>query len=172
MADSPIHSLDTLSERVRQRFAGAVVSCRLANAELTIEVAPAELHAVCLALRDEPEFSFRMMIDLCGVDYLDFGDGTRGGPRFAVVYHLLSLDHNRRIRVRAWLDDEYPRVSSVIDVWAAANWYEREVWDMFGLRFADHPDLRRLLLYEAFEGHPLRKDYPVNRRQPLIGPRN
>jgi NADH-quinone oxidoreductase subunit C len=158
MADS----LETLSERVRQRFGAAVESCTLALGELTVEVAPAQLIEISRALRDEPEFGFRMLTDLCGVDYLEYGDGSRGGPRFAVVYHLLSLDHNRRIRLRVWLDDEYPRVSSVIDVWASANWYEREAFDLFGILFDGHPDLRRLLTDYGFIGHPFRKDFPLS----------
>ncbi|MBK8162431.1 MAG: NADH-quinone oxidoreductase subunit C [Gammaproteobacteria bacterium] len=158
MADS----LQTLSERVRQRFGGAIDSCVLALGELTVEVAPAQLFETCRALHDEPEFAFRQLIDLCGVDYLDYGDGTRGGPRYAAVYHLLSIDHNRRIRLRAWLDDDYPRVDSVIGVWAAANWYEREAFDLFGILFDGHPDLRRILTDYGFIGHPFRKDFPLS----------
>ncbi|MGE0226748.1 MAG: NADH-quinone oxidoreductase subunit C, partial [Acetobacteraceae bacterium] len=154
MADS----LQTLSESMRQRFAGAIDSCVLALGELTVDVAPARLLETCRALRDEPGFAFKQLIDLCGVDYLDYGDGGRGGPRYAAVYHLLSIDHNRRIRLRAWLDDDYPRVDSVIDVWAAANWYEREAFDLFGILFDGHPDLRRILTDYGFIGHPFRKD--------------
>jgi NADH-quinone oxidoreductase subunit C len=158
MADS----LETFSERVRQRFAGAIDSCALALGELTVEVPPAQLPAVCRALRDEPEFSFKMLIDLCGVDYLEYGQGGRSGPRFAVVYHLLSLDHNRRIRLRARLDDDNPLVASVTDIWAGANWFERETFDLFGILFDGHPDLRRILTDYGFIGHPFRKDFPLS----------
>jgi NADH-quinone oxidoreductase subunit C len=158
MADS----LQILSERLRQRFGSAIESCTPALGELTVEVAPAQLPEVCRALRDEAEFSFKMLIDLCGVDYLDYGDGTRIGPRFAVVYHLLSIDHNRRLRLRVRLDDDYPRVSSVIDIWASANWYEREAFDLFGILFDGHPDLRRILTDYGFIGHPFRKDFPLS----------
>ncbi|MCC6207274.1 MAG: NADH-quinone oxidoreductase subunit C [Gammaproteobacteria bacterium] len=155
-------SMETLSERMRRRFADEIVSCDLALGELTVEIAPGRLLDVCRALRDEPGFSFRMLIDLCGVDYLEYGDGTRGGPRYAVVYHLLSIDHNQRLRLRVRLDDEYPRVSSVINVWAGANWYEREAFDLFGILFDGHPDLRRILTDYGFIGHPFRKDFPLS----------
>jgi NADH-quinone oxidoreductase subunit C len=158
MADS----LETFSERVRQRFAGAIDSCALALGELTVEVPPAQLPAVCRALRDEPEFSFKMLIDLCGVDYLEYAQGARSGPRYAVVYHLLSLDHNRRIRLRARLDDDNPLVASVTDIWAGANWFERETFDLFGILFDGHPDLRRILTDYGFIGHPFRKDFPLS----------
>lgn len=93
-------------------------------------------------------------------------------PRFEVVYHLLSLAHRHRLRLKVLVEDADPRVDSVTSVWTGANWFEREVWDMFGIVFTGHPHLKRLLLYEGFQGHPLRKDYPVNKRQPLIGPVN
>ncbi len=162
MTDSPAHSPETLNERVRRRFADEIVSCDLALGELTVEVTPARLIGVCRALHDEPEFSFKLLIDLCGVDYLDYGDGNRGGPRYAVVYHLLSIDRNQRLRLRVRLDDEYPRVSSVIGVWASANWYEREAFDLFGILFDGHPDLRRILTDYGFIGHPFRKDFPLS----------
>ena len=155
-------ALEIVSERVRQRFGAAVASCTLALGELTVEVAPAQLVDVCRALRDEPEFSFKQLIDLCGIDYLEYGGGAGGGPRYAVVYHLLSLDHNRRLRLRVRLDEDYPRVGSVIDVWASANWYEREAFDLFGILFDGHPDLRRLLTDYGFIGHPFRKDFPLS----------
>jgi NADH-quinone oxidoreductase subunit C len=155
-------SLETLSERVRQQFGAAVESCTIALGELTVDLAPAQLLETCRALRDEPGFGFRILIDLCGVDYLEYGDGARVGPRYAVVYHLLSLDHNRRLRLRVRLDDDYPRVSSVIDIWASANWYEREAFDLFGILFDGHPDLRRLLTDYGFIGHPFRKDFPLS----------
>jgi NADH-quinone oxidoreductase subunit C len=111
-----------------------------------------------------------MLADLCAVDYLAYPD--REGPRFEVVYHLLSTQHLHRVRVKAGVPEVPAQIDSVVEVWPAANWLEREVFDLYGIRFRNHPDLRRLLLYEEFEGHPLRKDYPKERRQPLVGPRN
>jgi NADH-quinone oxidoreductase subunit C len=112
-----------------------------------------------------------MLMDLTAVDYLTY-PGREDTPRFEVVYHLYSVPHNHRVRIKAGVEEDAPVVPTAVPLWPIANWLEREVWDMYGLRFAEHPDLRRLLLYEQFEGHPLRKDYPVTRRQPLIGPRN
>ena len=121
--------------------------------------------------RDDAALRFDMLMDLTAVDYLTY-PGREEPPRFEVVYHLYSVPHNHRVRIKAGVEEDDPVVPTAVPLWPIANWFEREVWDMFGLRFAEHPDLRRLLLYEQFEGHPLRKDYPVSRRQPLIGPRN
>ena len=112
-----------------------------------------------------------MLMDLTAVDYLTY-PGREDAPRFEVVYHLYSVPHNHRVRIKAGVEEDDAVVPTAVPLWPIADWLEREVWDMFGLRFAEHPDLRRLLLYEQFEGHPLRKDYPVSKRQPLIGPRN
>ncbi len=156
-------SIQTLATRARERFGPALESCEVSRCgELTIEVAAARVHDVCLALRDEPGFRFEQLIDLCGVDYLGYGDRPRSGPRFAVVYHLLSIAHNQRIRVRSLLDEEEPRVSTVVDIWNVANWYEREAFDLYGILFDDHPDLRRLLTDYGFVGHPFRKDFPIS----------
>jgi NADH-quinone oxidoreductase subunit C len=114
-------------------------------------------------LRDRPELRFEMLIDVCGVDYSAYGDGAWDGARFAAVYHLLSLAHNWRLRVRAFArDDSFPVLPSVIDVWPAANWFEREAFDLFGIVFDGHPDLRRLLTDYGFVGHPFRKDFPIS----------
>jgi NADH-quinone oxidoreductase subunit C len=110
-----------------------------------------------------------MLMDLTAVDYLKF-PGREDGPRFDVVYHLYSVAHNHRLRLKVAVEQDEPSVPTATGLWPIANWLEREVWDMFGIRFEGHPDLRRLLLYEEFVGHPLRKDYPIERRQPLIGP--
>jgi NADH-quinone oxidoreductase subunit C len=117
-------------------------------------------------LRDAPGLAFEMLTDVTAVDYL----GEE--PRFEVVYHLYSVTQNHRLRVKARVPEEDARIASLVSLWPSANWMEREVWDMYGIRFDGHPDLRRILLYEEFEGHPLRKDYPKERRQPLVGPRN
>ncbi len=154
--------LTTLAEKVRKRFSGAIDGCRIELSELTVELAPGSVHEVCLALRDEADFRFQMLIDLCGVDYLGYGEGERKGPRFAVVYHLLSIAHNQRLRLRVFLDDEAPLTPSVDDIWAAANWFEREAFDLYGILFDGHPDLRRLLTDYGFIGHPFRKDFPLS----------
>ena len=113
-------------------------------------------------LRDRPDLRFELMIDLCGVDYSTYGNGAHEGPRFAVVCHLLSLANNRRLRVRAFADDdEFPVLASLVDVWPAANWFEREAFDLYGIMFTGHPDLRRLLTDYGFVGHPFRKDFPL-----------
>ncbi len=109
------------------------------------------------------------VVALTAVDYLKF-PGREDGPRFEVVYHLYSLTHNHRLRLKVRVDEDDASAPSVVALWPIANWLEREAWDMFGVRFEGHPDLRRLLMYEEFVGHPLRKDYPISRRQPLIGP--
>jgi NADH-quinone oxidoreductase subunit C len=131
--------------------------------EVTIAVKPEHLLAAATTLRDAPGLRFEQLIDLCGVDYRDYGEGQRPGPRFAVVYHLLSLAHNRRVRMRVFAaDDELPVVDSVIEVWPSANWYEREAFDLFGIVFTGHPDLRRILTDYGFIGHPFRKDFPLS----------
>jgi NADH-quinone oxidoreductase subunit C len=131
--------------------------------EVTIAVKPEHLLAAATTLRDAPGLRFEQLIDLCGVDYRDYGEGQRPGPRFAVVYHLLSLAHNRRVRMRVFAaDDELPVVDSVIEVWPSANWYEREAFDLFGIVFNGHPDLRRILTDYGFIGHPFRKDFPLS----------
>jgi NADH-quinone oxidoreductase subunit C len=118
-------------------------------------------------LRDDPELDFNFLMDLTAVDYLNRKDN-----RFEVVYHFYSLKHNGRLRVKIPVSEDDCTIDSVSSLWKTANWYEREVWDLYGIKFKGHPDMRRILLYEEFKGHPLRKDYPINKRQPLIGPLN
>ena len=127
------------------------------------------LLAVLAHCRDDAALAFDVLMDLTAVDYLKF-PGREDGPRFEVVYHLYSITHNHRLRLKVRVDEDNASVPSVVALWPIANWLEREAWDMFGVRFEGHPDLRRLLMYEEFVGHPLRKDYPISRRQPLIGP--
>jgi len=135
----------------------------VALGEVTAVVAHDRLRDVLVALRDRPELRFEMLTDLCGVDYSTYGGQGRGGPRFAVVYHLLSLAHNWRLRVRCFAPvDDFPVVPSVIDVWPCANWFEREAFDLFGIMFPGHPDLRRILTDYGFVGHPFRKDFPIS----------
>ncbi len=123
----------------------------------------ADYYAVMQTLRDNPELGFDTAIDLCGVDYLNYGDGIWEGQRFAAVIHLLSVKHNWRVRVRAFCaDDDMPLLPSITPLWRAMNWYEREAFDMFGILFENHNDLRRILTDYGFIGHPFRKDFPVS----------
>jgi NADH-quinone oxidoreductase subunit C len=131
--------------------------------ELTLEVKAADYRATAQVLRDHPDLQFQQLIDLCGVDYNAYGDGKWDGPRFAAVAHLLSVEHNWRVRVRAFCpDNEFPVLDSLIEVWPSANWFEREAFDLFGIVFTGHPDLRRILTDYGFVGHPFRKDFPVS----------
>jgi len=189
-------SLEQLADAVAARFAEKVERVESRCGELTFEVRGAALLEVCTALRDDPEFRFEQLIDVAGVDYLQYGvaewttesatssgfsrgrtdetvvmppavaagDEADGEPRrFGVVYHLLSVAHNRRLRLRAWCEPgEPPMVDTVVDVWSAANWFEREAFDLFGIVFRGHPDLRRILTDYGFVGHPFRKDFPLS----------
>ncbi len=162
---------ERIIERLRERFGGAIEETGSERGDHTAVVLRAAIHDALVFCRTDPALAFDMLSDLTAVDYLTF-PGREDGPRFDVVYHLYSVRHNHRVRVKARVPEDDAVVPTAVPVWPIANWFEREVWDMFGIRFEGHPDLRRLLLYEEFEGHPLRKDYPVTRRQPLIGPRN
>jgi NADH-quinone oxidoreductase subunit C len=118
--------------------------------------------AATKTLRDHADLKFDQLIDLCGLDYSEFSGGV-SGARYAVVYHLLSLDHNQRLRVKVFAgDDDLPMLPSIIDIWPAANWFEREAFDLFGIVFTGHPDLRRILTDYGFIGHPFRKDFPIS----------
>ena len=129
--------------------------------ELILELKAADLTQVMMALRDDPSLSFSQLIDAAGMDYEGYADNW-DGSRFAVVYQLLSIQHNWRLRVRCFCaDDEYPMVDTVNDIWSSANWYEREAFDLYGIVFNGHPDLRRILTDYGFVGHPFRKDFPV-----------
>lgn len=158
-------SLQPLAAHATEKLGASVVNAIHARGELTLEVRREDIVPVCRLLRDDPAFRFEQLIDLCGVDYAAYRaetpEGPRPGPRFAVVYHLLSLKHNRRLRVRAFLDDEFSRIESVIEVWSSADWYEREAYDLYGIVFEGHPDLRRILTDYGFIGHPFRKDFPL-----------
>lgn len=156
-------SLESLSVTVLTALGTKVVRQVVALDELTIEVRAQDLQDVMLALRDNPGLRFEQLIDLCGMDYSDYKEGEWQGLRFAVVYHLLSIAKNRRIRVRVFAtDDDFPILASMIPVWPVANWFEREAFDLFGIVFEGHPDLRRLLTDYGFVGHPFRKDFPVS----------
>jgi NADH-quinone oxidoreductase subunit C len=157
-------------DRLRTRFGAAVIETHAHRGDHTAAVERAAITDVLRFCRDDAELGFDMLSDLTAVDYLKF-PGREDGPRFDVVYHLYSLTHNHRVRLKVRVDEDDAVVPTAMAVWPIADWLEREVWDMFGIRFEGHPDLRRLLMYDEFVGHPLRKDYPINRRQPLIGPR-
>ncbi|MCR4347405.1 MAG: NADH-quinone oxidoreductase subunit C [Sulfuricaulis sp.] len=154
-----------LVAHARELLGASITAVRESVGQLTLEVRRDDVLSVCTRLRDDPAFAFVQLMDLCGVDYLDYGRespaGPRSGPRFAVAYQLLSLKHNRRIRLHAWLDDEMPQIASVTGIWNSASWYEREAFDLFGIVFEGHPDLRRILTDYGFVGHPFRKDFPL-----------
>lgn len=155
--------LERLADSIKAVLAARVRNIEAANGELTLVVAAADLPAALLELRDHELLRFAQLTDLCGIDYRDHAEPDRHTARFAVVYHLLSLEHNHRLRVRAYCEDDgFPVMASVVDVWPAANWFEREAFDLFGIVFTGHPDLRRLLTDYGFVGHPFRKDFPLS----------
>ena len=140
---------------------GAAISTALG--EVTVVVKAADYLRAMQTLRDDPSLRFEELIDLCGVDYSQYGEGTWDGLRYAVVSHLLSIEHNWRVRVRVFCpDDDMPLVESVTGIWRAANWYEREAFDLYGILFDGHGDLRRILTDYGFIGHPFRKDFPIS----------
>lgn len=179
-------SITELATYIETQYPTWIIGKTIHLAELTVEVYPSHLVDLCLMLRDHADLQFKMLIDVCGVDYLEYGvddwqtesttlTGFSRGvtqkwlrvdpptkTRFAVVYHLLSLTHNQRLRLRVNIpDDAELIVDSVVDIWPAANWFEREAFDLFGITFKGHPDLRRLLTDYGFVGHPFRKDFPL-----------
>ncbi|MDF2866812.1 MAG: nuoC [Gammaproteobacteria bacterium] len=179
-------TVEALAARIQELLPHAITNSTCAIDQLTLEVPVEQLRALCKILRDEPDLQFEMLMDICGVDYLGYGRDewrteqatatgfSRGAerdityvktpnntPRFAIVYHLLSITHNYRVRLRVFIEGEVPMVPSVTDIWNSANWYEREAFDLFGILFEDHPDLRRILTDYGFIGHPFRKDFPL-----------
>jgi len=152
---------NNLSDHVREHFANRITDSYVDNGELTITVNPDQLIDVCQDLRDDAAFACDLLIDCCGVDYSEYGNNWQG-PRFAAVYHLLSVQLNHRIRVKVFVDGEPPIVPSVINIWNAVNWFEREAFDLYGIIFEGHPDLRRILTDYGFVGHPFRKDFPLS----------
>ena len=156
--------------RLRERLGDRVLETHAYRGDHTAVVSREGLAAALALCRDDSALDFNLLVDITAVDYLRF-PGREDGPRFEVVYHLYSIASQHRVRLKVPVEQDDPVVATASGLWPIANWLEREVWDMFGIRFDGHPDLRRLLLYEEFEGHPLRKDYPINRRQPLIGPK-
>jgi NADH-quinone oxidoreductase subunit C len=155
--------LETLKANLEAALGARIVSLTEALGELTLVVKASESLAVAKELRDNPSLRFEQLIDLCGVDYQTYGDGVWEGPRFAAVSHLLSLANNWRVRLRVFApDDAVPIVPSLVEIWNSANWYEREAFDLYGIVFEGHPDLRRILTDYGFIGHPFRKDFPVS----------
>ena len=180
------NSLEAFHSQLCEFFKDKIINSRVATGQVTLEILPEHLLAVCTSLRDEEQFAFTQLTDVCGVDYLSYGradwetqdttstgfsrgvssgvyddESSRFPARFAVVYHLLSITQNKRLRLRCFVPDEPPRVSSVVDIWASANWFERETFDLYGILFDGHPDLRRILTDYGFIGHPFRKDFPL-----------
>ena len=189
----------SLIELVTDRFPDAVAATHAYRADETVVLKRESLLEVARFLKEDSEFQMSFLIDVTAVDYSAFGkrpspaffassgtpvrpssvipdeDPWPGPPakeRFAVIYHFYSLNRKHRLRLVVPVDETDAVVDSLTSLWAGADWLEREVWDMFGIRFRRHPNLKRILMYDEFEGHPLRKDYPVNKRQPLIGPMN
>ena len=162
MADHAI-APEALKDNVAAALGALAQSVALSRGELTVVVAAGNYLRAMQTLRDAPDCRFEQLIDLCGVDYSTYGDGAWEGARFAVVVHLLSVSLNQRVRVRVFCaDDEFPVIASVEGVWAAANWFEREAFDLYGIVFEGHTDLRRILTDYGFIGHPFRKDFPLS----------
>jgi len=154
--------LEVLSQNLQKHLGDRVKSLQVALGEITIDVDASDYLGVMMDLRDEPELRFEELMDLCGVDYSTYGNGEWAGKRFAAVSHLLSITLNWRLRVRCFApDDSFPSLPSVISVWNSVSWFEREAFDLFGIVFPGHPDLRRILTDYGFIGHPFRKDFPV-----------
>ena len=190
-----------IQDDVAQRFPQHLLGTHQHRGDATVIVRKEGLLEVCRYLKESPALAFNVLMDVTAVDYLTFGQGRYSEPtmatpsplpyfmrphptterwepgvgkeqRFEVVYHCYSVPKNHRLRIKVLLPAVTPSVPSLTGLWSSANWYEREVWDMYGIRFEGHPNLKRIMMYEGFEGHPLRKDYPVNKRQPLVGPVN
>ncbi|WP_296657489.1 NADH-quinone oxidoreductase subunit C [Paraburkholderia sp.] len=155
--------LETLKANLEAALGARIVSLTEALGELTLVVKAADSLYVAKQLRDNRALCFEQLVDLCGVDYQTYGDGAWEGPRFAAVTHLLSVTNNWRLRLRVFApDDDMPIVPSLVEIWNSANWYEREAFDLYGIVFEGHPDLRRILTDYGFIGHPFRKDFPVS----------
>jgi NADH-quinone oxidoreductase subunit C len=189
----------SLIDLVRNRIPEVVFASHTYRGDETVVLRRAFLLEAARFLKEDPALELNFLVDVTAVDYSTFGKrpspaffassgvavspssripdqdpwpGPPGQARFAVVYHFFSLKHKHRLRLVVPVEEDEAEVDSLASLWAGADWLEREVWDMFGIRFRGHPNLKRILMYEEFEGHPLRKDYPVNKRQPLIGPVN
>ncbi len=162
MTDTPSKVLAAL----QSRFGNLVLSTHSFCGDDTAVIDRKALREIAQFLRDDAAMDFNFLMDLTAVDY------PKDEARFEVVYHFYSLKHNHRVRIKARVAEADPTIDSLTDLWPSANWYEREVWDMFGVKFNGHPNLKRILMYEEFAGHPLRKDYPITKRQPLVPTRS
>jgi NADH-quinone oxidoreductase subunit C len=155
--------LETLAAALTNALGEKLVTLVERLDEITVTVSANDWLCVATVLRDNPTLRFEQCIDICGVDYSQYKDGEWDGARFAAVYHLLSVSNNQRLRVRVFAaDDDFPVINSAVDVWPGANWFEREAFDLFGIVFSGHPDLRRILTDYGFVGHPFRKDFPLS----------
>jgi NADH/F420H2 dehydrogenase subunit C len=157
-----------ITARIQARFGDRIVASSEFRGQAALTIRPADLIEVATFLRDEPELDFTMLMDLGGVDYLDYGDDREW--RYEVAYQFYSISKNHRFRIKVAVEDESVQVPTLHSLWRNANWMEREVYDQFGVVFSGHKNLRRILNHEDFVGHPLRKDYPINRRQRLSRP--
>jgi len=157
--------LQALKERIGELAGDDLLDIVIERGEVTADVRAEAIHDLCLSLRDKERFAFDMLIDLCGIDFLTWrreAGGAWSGDRFGVVYHLLSTGRNQRLRLRAFVSEDTPLLASVVDIWPSANWFEREAFDLYGILFEGHPDLRRILTDYGFIGHPFRKDFPIS----------
>jgi len=162
LSQRPMNDVEELGRRLQACVGARAQAIDIDRGELTMRVVAGQWQSVAMQLRDDPQLRFEQLLDLCGVDYWDYG-GARSERRFAVVAHLLSLTHNWRLRLRTFCDDDaLPIVSSLLPVWPSAGWYEREAFDLFGILFQGHPDLRRILTDYGFVGHPFRRDFPIS----------
>ena len=158
-----------LAEATQKKFPNLILEAFENHGDRGVLIKKEGIKDLTTTLKNNPAFGFNMLMDLTAVDYLHWEEKE---SRFEVIYNLFSLPKNERLFIKALVKETEPEIDSVASVWPAANWYEREVWDMFGIRFKGHPNLKRILMYEEFTGHALKKDYPYNKRQPLIGPVN
>ncbi len=161
-----LHSLPKSLQVLIGNFPGDIREAALSNGQAVAVIAPDALSRIMEFLKTDARLLFNVLLDITAVDFAD------RESRFDVVYHLLSMPFSQRLRIKVAVSGEKPAVDSLTSLWDSANWLEREVWDMFGIQFVGHPNLKRILLYPEFEGHPLRKDYPIRKRQPLRGPKN
>ncbi len=161
----PDEAPDFSLQLLREKYPEAVIDTFLPQGDATAVIRAEFLTKAVDFLKKDPRLLFDVLVDITALDY------PEKKPRFTVVYHLLSLPFSRRLRLKVPVEEGDPGLDSLTPLWGSANWLEREVWDMFGIRFTGHPDLKRILMYEEFQGHPLRKDYPIRKRQPRIGPK-
>ena len=160
--------MNQLHLKLQELFPGSVISVHAERGDETAVVKRESLLEIARFLKENADFAMNILMDLTAVD----GLWMNASPRFEVVYHFYSLTKNHRLRLKVPVSENEPSVASLTGLWPIANWFEREAWDLFGIQFEGHPNLKRILMYEGFVGHPLRKDYPISKRQPLIGPKN